>query len=67
VVEKARQLEEAIVGEGPETVATFVFEPVQNDGGAVHMYQEPFPLSQEICKRHSVLIIADDIKAGIPI
>ncbi|KAF4414673.1 acetylornithine aminotransferase [Fusarium acutatum] len=59
----ARQLEEAIIGEGPETVAAFVFEPVQGDGGAVDMHREFFPLAQEICKSHGVLMIADEIMA----
>jgi 4-aminobutyrate aminotransferase-like enzyme len=64
---KARQLEEAIIGEGPDTVAAFVFEPVQGDGGAVDMHREFFPLAQEICKRHGVLMIADEVKADIPV
>jgi len=59
----ARQLEEAILGEGPETVAAFVFEPVQGDGGAVDMHREFFPLAEQICKKHGVLMIADEIMA----
>jgi len=57
----ARQLEERILQEGPETVAAFVFEPVQGDGGAVDMHRDFFPLAKEICKKYSVLMIADEI------
>uniref|UniRef100_A0A0D2YJG8 4-aminobutyrate aminotransferase n=1 Tax=Fusarium oxysporum (strain Fo5176) TaxID=660025 RepID=A0A0D2YJG8_FUSOF len=63
----ARQLEEAIIGEGPETVAAFVFEPAQGDGGAVDMHREFFPLAQEIFKRHGVSMIADEVKGCIPV
>jgi 4-aminobutyrate aminotransferase-like enzyme len=66
-VQRARQLEEAIIGGGPDTVAAFVFEPLQGDGGAVDMHQEFSPLAQEICKRHGVLMIADEVKADIPV
>jgi 4-aminobutyrate aminotransferase-like enzyme len=54
-------LEETIINEGPETVAAFVFEPVQGDGGAVDMHREFFPLAEQICKKHGVLMIADEV------
>jgi 4-aminobutyrate aminotransferase-like enzyme len=57
----ARQLEETIIAEGPETVAAFVFEPVQGDGGAVEMHPDFFPLAEQICKKHGVLMIADEV------
>ncbi|KAF2197647.1 PLP-dependent transferase [Delitschia confertaspora ATCC 74209] len=59
----ARQLEKGILQENPETVAAFVFEPVQGDGGAVDMHRDFFPLAQKICKKHGVLMIADEIMA----
>ncbi|KAL2263964.1 hypothetical protein VTK26DRAFT_3958 [Humicola hyalothermophila] len=57
----ARQLEEAIMAEGPDTVAAFVFEPVQGDGGAVDMHPDFFPIAEKICKKHGVLMIADEV------
>jgi adenosylmethionine-8-amino-7-oxononanoate aminotransferase len=54
-------LEERILHEGAETVAAFVFEPVQGDGGAVDMHRDFFPLAEEICKKYGVLMIADEI------
>lgn len=57
----ARQLEERILKEGAKTVAAFVFEPVQGDGGAVDMHPDFFPLAEKICKKYDVLMIADEI------
>jgi bifunctional pyridoxal-dependent enzyme with beta-cystathionase and maltose regulon repressor activities len=31
------------------------------------MHRESFPLAQEICKRHGVLMMADEVKADIPV
>lgn len=59
----ARQLEEKIIEQGPETVACFIFEPVQGDGGAVDMHPDFFPLARQICDKYNVLMIADEIMA----
>lgn len=57
----ARCLEETIINEGPESVAAFIFEPVQGDGGAVPMHPDYFPLARKICDKHGVLMIADEV------
>jgi adenosylmethionine-8-amino-7-oxononanoate aminotransferase len=60
----ARLLDEAIVREGPETVAAFLVEPVQGAGGVIVPPADYFPRVREILDRHDVLLIADEIITG---
>ncbi|UCG23850.1 MAG: aspartate aminotransferase family protein [Chloroflexota bacterium] len=60
----ARALEETIVREGPETVAAVIAEPVQGAGGIIVPPDDYFPLVREICDRHEVLLIADEVITG---
>jgi adenosylmethionine-8-amino-7-oxononanoate aminotransferase len=60
----ARALEEAILREGPETVAALIAEPVQGAGGVIVPPEDYFPLVREICDRHQVLLIADEVITG---
>lgn len=60
----ADQLEEAILREGPETVAAFIGEPVQGAGGVIVPPDDYWPRVREICDRHQVLLIADEIITG---
>jgi adenosylmethionine-8-amino-7-oxononanoate aminotransferase len=57
----ARELEEAILREGPETVAAFVGEPIHGAGGVIYPTDDYWPRVREICTRHDVLLIADEI------
>jgi len=57
-------LEEAILREGPETVAAFVGEPVQAAGGVIVPPGDYWPRIREICDRHKVLLIADEVVTG---
>jgi adenosylmethionine-8-amino-7-oxononanoate aminotransferase len=60
----ARELEEAILREGPDTVAAFIAEPVIGGGGVIVPPDDYFPLVREICTRHKVLFIADEVITG---
>lgn len=60
----ARELEEAILREGPETVAAFVGEPIHGAGGVIYPTDDYWPLVREICTRHGVLLIADEVITG---
>lgn len=58
-------LEEAIVREDPETIAAFIVEPVGGSStGASVPPPEYFPRVREICDRHDVLFIADEVLVG---
>jgi adenosylmethionine-8-amino-7-oxononanoate aminotransferase len=63
-VEAADELEKAIRREGPETVAAFIAEPVMGAGGVIPPPATYFPRVREICARHDVLFIADEIITG---
>jgi putrescine aminotransferase len=60
----ARMLEEAILAEGADTVAAFIAEPVQGAGGVIVPPDDYFPKVREICSRHDVLLIADEVITG---
>lgn len=56
-----RQLEAEIAFQGPDTIAAFIMEPVLGAGG-VHVPHETFmPQIRDICDRHGILLIADEV------
>jgi adenosylmethionine-8-amino-7-oxononanoate aminotransferase len=60
----ARMLEETILREGPDTVAAFIAEPVQGAGGIIVPPDDYFPRVREVCTKHDVLFIADEVITG---
>lgn len=61
----AAELEAAILRVGPEKVAGFVFEPVVGAaGGCVPAPRGYAQAVREICSRHGVLLIADEVMSG---
>ncbi|MGD0265351.1 MAG: aspartate aminotransferase family protein [Candidatus Methylomirabilota bacterium] len=60
----ARMLEETVLREGPDTVAAFIAEPVQGAGGIIVPPDDYFPRVREICAKHDVLFIADEVITG---
>ncbi len=57
----AEAIEERIVFEGPDTVAAVILEPVQNAGGCFVPPEGYFQHVREICDRHDVLMISDEV------
>src|SRR5437588_2639361 len=57
----ADAIEEAIAFEGSETVAAVILEPVQNGGGCFVPQDGYFQRVREICDRHGVLLISDEV------
>jgi len=60
----ARELEETILREGPDSVAAFVAEPIHGAGGVFYPTDDYWPRVREVCTRHDVLLIADEIITG---
>ena len=54
-------VEEAILDEGPETVAMVLAEPVQNGRGALVPPEGYWPELRRICDEHGVLLCADEV------
>jgi adenosylmethionine-8-amino-7-oxononanoate aminotransferase len=60
----AGALEEAILREGPETVAAFIGEPIHGAGGIIYPTDDYWQQVRAICSRYDVLLIADEIITG---
>jgi putrescine aminotransferase len=63
-LECAGAVEEAILREGSDTVAAVIAEPVHGAGGVIPPVPEYFPRLREVCDRHHVLFIADEVITG---
>jgi L-2,4-diaminobutyrate transaminase len=61
---RARELNELIEREGPETVGAFIAEPVLGTGGIIPPPEGYWPAIQEVLRRHEVLLIADEVVTG---
>jgi 4-aminobutyrate aminotransferase/(S)-3-amino-2-methylpropionate transaminase len=63
--EFAHHLEDAFKRSvAPESVAAVIAEPVLGEGGFVVPPREYFKLLQNICRKHGILFIADEIQSG---
>jgi adenosylmethionine-8-amino-7-oxononanoate aminotransferase len=61
----ADELEAAIVDAGPGRIAAFIAEPiVASVGGALRPPDDYWPRIREICDRHGVLLIVDEVVTG---
>ena len=57
----ADQIDHAIEMEGPDTVACVFLEPVQNSGGCFTPPPGYFQRVREICDKHDVLLVSDEV------
>ncbi len=63
-VEAADAVEAKIMQVGPENVAAFIGEPVMGAGGVITPPPGYWPRVQQICARHDILLIADEVICG---
>ena len=64
-LECAEALEEAVAGEGADKIAAFIAEPmVGASGGVIPPVAEYWPRIAEICRRHDIVLIADEVMTG---
>ncbi|MFQ5895880.1 MAG: aspartate aminotransferase family protein, partial [Nitrospinota bacterium] len=60
------ELERTIQREGADAIAAFVAEPIVGAAaGATVPPPEYFPMIREICERHGILFIADEVMTGV--
>ncbi len=64
-VRAADAIEEVILREGPETVGGLILEPVTAGGGVIPPPKQYWERVQEICRRHDVLLIIDEVVCGV--
>ena len=57
----ADEIDRAIEREGPDTVAAVFLEPVQNSGGCFPPPPGYFQRVREICDKHGVLLVSDEV------
>jgi 4-aminobutyrate aminotransferase len=62
-----RYLEEEIFGRiiPADEVAGIVVEPIQGEGGYIVPPDSFFPHLRELCTKHGILLIADEVQAGV--
>lgn len=60
----AKALEEEIAFQGPDTIAAFIMEPVLGAGGIIVPPPGFMRQVREICDRHGILLIADEVVSG---
>ncbi|WP_264211910.1 aspartate aminotransferase family protein [Leisingera thetidis] len=63
-LQRARELEEAILELGEDRVAAFIAEPVQGAGGVIVPPDSYWPEIQRICDKYEILLIADEVICG---
>lgn len=64
VARLAAELEDAILKEGPETIAAFVAEPVNAGGGVIVPPDGYFPAIQAVLRKYGILFLADEVVCG---
>ena len=60
----AQMVEQVIIAEDPDTIAGVMIEPISNTGGIATPAPRFHRLLREICDRHHVLLIYDEIITG---
>ncbi len=58
------EVEQAVQDAGPDEVALFIAEPVQNSGGCFVPPPGYWQGLREICDRHGILLVADEVITG---
>ncbi|OCT13714.1 aminotransferase [Paenibacillus pectinilyticus] len=60
----AKAIENAIVWEGPDSVAGVILEPVITGGGMIIPPDDYLPMVRSICDKYDVLLIVDEVICG---
>jgi 4-aminobutyrate---pyruvate transaminase len=60
----AREFEELVEREGPDTIAAFIAEPVMGAGGVLVPPRGYFEKMMAVCAAHDIFMIADEVICG---
>ena len=63
-IECARNVEDIILKEGPDTIGGMIVEPITAGGGILKPVEEYYPVLQEICKKYDIWLIMDEVVCG---
>jgi taurine-pyruvate aminotransferase len=61
----ADAIEEVILREGPDSVGAIILEPITAGGGIITPPEGYWQRVQEICRRHDILLIMDEVVCGV--
>ncbi|CUH74793.1 aminotransferase class III-fold pyridoxal phosphate-dependent enzyme [Tropicibacter naphthalenivorans] len=60
----AQAFEDEIAFQGADTIAALIMEPILGAGGVIVPDSSFMPLMREICDRHGILLISDEVITG---
>ncbi|MFP4406266.1 aminotransferase class III-fold pyridoxal phosphate-dependent enzyme [Rhodosalinus sp.] len=60
----AAAMEDEIAFQDPSSIAAFIMEPIQGAGGVIVPHESFMKLMREICDRHGILMISDEVITG---
>lgn len=60
----ARLVEDVIVHEAPETISSFITEPILMSGGVIVPPRDYLPRIRELCDAHDIVLIFDEMITG---
>ncbi|HVA82247.1 MAG TPA: aminotransferase class III-fold pyridoxal phosphate-dependent enzyme, partial [Candidatus Binataceae bacterium] len=64
-LECASALEKTILEHGADSIAAFIAEPMMgSSGGIVPPVKEYWPMIADICRRHDIMLIVDEVMTG---
>ncbi|MBU2513535.1 aminotransferase class III-fold pyridoxal phosphate-dependent enzyme [bacterium] len=63
-IDCARKVEEIILKEGADTIGGLIVEPITAGGGILKPVPEYYPILQEICRKHDIWMIMDEVVCG---
>jgi 4-aminobutyrate aminotransferase len=65
-LESIQIIEEVLFGHEvlPEEVAAVFVEPIQGEGGYIVPPPEYLPMLQDLCRKHGILLVVDEIQSG---
>jgi taurine-pyruvate aminotransferase len=63
-IECARNVEDIILKEGPDTIGGLIVEPITAGGGILKPVQEYYPILQDICRKYDIWLVFDEVVCG---
>lgn len=63
-IDCAHAIEDVIAKEGADTIGGLIVEPITAGGGIIPPVPEYFPIVQDICKKHNIWLIMDEVVCG---
>ncbi len=63
-IECARNVEQIILQEDPDTIGGCIVEPMTAGGGIIVPVAEYYPILQEICRKYGIYLVMDEVVCG---